>query len=164
MLYGAPLRELFATLAERLGLTQARLAEVCGLSPPMVSQLAGARRVKIGNPVAMQRLHALMTLAEEVADGHLTSDAAAPRIAEIASQAGVLTTRGTTTAAPTAAPVGPVRTVQGVFRAVAGAAEYLAAAAAVEDGHPEIARMLRAYGAGRTQDAIEHFTSYGHLI
>jgi hypothetical protein len=85
------------------------------------------------------------------------------RLTEIASQSAVLT-QGTTTSAPASAPSRAVHVIQGIFRAVAGASEFLDAAAAVEGEHPEIARLLRTYGAGRTQDAVDHFESHAHLV
>lgn len=58
-LYGEPLGERVHRLLGALGITQARLAAVLGLSPAMLSQLSGARRVKIGDPAVLGRLVAL---------------------------------------------------------------------------------------------------------
>ncbi|MHA6622910.1 hypothetical protein [Pseudonocardia sp. DLS-67] len=55
-LYGAPLRTLVQGLTEDYGISQARLADTIGISPPMLSQLVSADRIKIGNPVAHTRL------------------------------------------------------------------------------------------------------------
>ena len=38
------------------GITQRRLAQVLGLSAPMLSQLISGRRIKIGNPAVYERL------------------------------------------------------------------------------------------------------------
>lgn len=67
-LYGAPLGELIGTVAAQLGLTQAKVAKVLGVSAPMLSQLMSAQRVKFGNPSAVQRLQSLMHLAERAAE------------------------------------------------------------------------------------------------
>lgn len=64
-LYGAPLGELCTQLMRGLGLTQARLAQVLGLSAPMLSQLMSGRRVKIGNPSAVHRIQLLHDLLGE---------------------------------------------------------------------------------------------------
>ncbi|MGE3289740.1 MAG: hypothetical protein AB7J32_27090 [Pseudonocardia sp.] len=58
-LYGAPVGELVRRLVEVLGVSQARLARTLGMSPAMLSQLVSARRVKIGDPVALARLQML---------------------------------------------------------------------------------------------------------
>ncbi len=62
-LYGEPLGELVRRVAGPLGLTQGALAQVIGLSAPMLSQLMSAQRVKIGNPAVVSRLQALDELA-----------------------------------------------------------------------------------------------------
>jgi transcriptional regulator with XRE-family HTH domain len=55
-LYGQPLSERFGTVVQAYGITQRRLAEVLGLSAPMLSQLNSGRRIKIGNPAVYERL------------------------------------------------------------------------------------------------------------
>ncbi len=62
-LYGEPLADIAARVQSGLGLTQARLAELVGLSAPMLSQLIAGNRVKIGNPAVLHRLQALIELA-----------------------------------------------------------------------------------------------------
>jgi predicted transcriptional regulator len=161
-LYGEPLGDLLAKVIQQLGVSQARIARVLGLSPPMLSQLASGHRIKIGNPVAVHRLQALVALAGSVAAGRVGTAEISAQLAEIASQAAVVTQ--TTTLSGSVPSAAAVRTVQGLFRAVAGAEDYLAAAAAIEGEHPGIAHMLRVYGAGRTHEAITDFESYAHLI
>src|SRR5580765_6303333 len=58
-LYGAPLGDRVRRLTIRLGISQARLARVLGISPAMLSQLVSARRVKIGDPAVLARLRTL---------------------------------------------------------------------------------------------------------
>ncbi|MDO5617919.1 DNA-binding protein [Kocuria sp.] len=55
-LYGQPLSERFGAVVSAYGITQRRLAEVLGLSAPMLSQLNSGRRIKIGNPAVYERL------------------------------------------------------------------------------------------------------------
>lgn len=67
-LYGEPLVDIAARIMTSLGLTQARLAEVLGLSAPMLSQLLSGRRIKIGNPAVLDRLQQLVALTAEARD------------------------------------------------------------------------------------------------
>lgn len=55
-LYGQPLSERFSVVVSGYKITQRRLAEVLGLSAPMLSQLNSGRRIKIGNPAVYERL------------------------------------------------------------------------------------------------------------
>ncbi|WP_199712249.1 DNA-binding protein [Kocuria tytonis] len=55
-LYGQPLSERFGAVVGAYGITQRRLAQVLGLSAPMLSQLISGRRIKIGNPAVYERL------------------------------------------------------------------------------------------------------------
>ena len=80
-LYGEPVADIVGRIMSSLGLTQVRLAEVLGLSAPMLSQLIGARRVKIGNPAVLGRLQSLSDLAA-VGPG-LTADEKERRLAAI---------------------------------------------------------------------------------
>jgi transcriptional regulator with XRE-family HTH domain len=160
--YGEPLGTLLARIGAQLGLTQARIAAVLGLSAPMLSQLATGHRVKIGNPAAVQRLQALLGLGAALAAGRIGHAEAHARLAGIAAQTAVVS-QGTTSG-HALAPAGPVRALQGLFRAVASAEEVLDAAAMIDEKHPELARLLRAYGAGRTADAMAHFEAHAHLL
>ncbi len=152
--YGEPLAALLGRVVEQLGLTQARIAGILGLSAPMISQLISARRVKIGNPVAVQRLQSLAELASRVSAGHVPMAEVESRLAEIGAQSAVVSRSTTGGALP---PRAGARAVQAVFRAVASAEDLLDAASMVKDKYPEIAMMLRVYGAGRTGDAVAHF-------
>src|SRR6478609_5534839 len=86
--YGEPLGDLFRRLIGDLGLNQARLAGVLGLSAPMLSQLMSGQRAKIGNPAVVQRLQALQDLAGHVADGSVTSSEATSRMEDIRQSSG----------------------------------------------------------------------------
>jgi transcriptional regulator with XRE-family HTH domain len=159
--YGEPLGHLFGRVGEQLGLTQARIASILGLSAPMLSQLASAHRVKIGNPVAVQRLQSLVGLGAAVAAGRVPLAEVEARLADIATQASVVTQ--STTSGSTLSAAGAARAVQGLFRAVASAEELLDAAAIIGKKYPEIAKLLRVYGAGRTAEAVAHFEANTHL-
>ncbi len=149
-LYGEPLRDILSRCGNALGLNQTRLAEVLGISAPMLSQLVNAHRVKIGNPIAAQRLQVMHEAVGDVEHGDLDITTALERIAAVRGGGDILTTRRTTRDETAAA-------VQGLFRRVASAPDHLAAAELIEASHPEIAEMLRTYGASRTDEAIAHF-------
>lgn len=55
-LYGTTLAERFGSIMQVYQLSQRSLAEVLGLSAPMLSQLISAQRIKIGNPAVYERL------------------------------------------------------------------------------------------------------------
>jgi len=163
VVYGEPLGNLLGRVGEQLGLTQARIAGILGLSAPMLSQLASGHRVKIGSPVAVQRLQALVALGAAVAAGRVPVAAVESRLAEISAQAAVVTTQ-TAGSGGMLAPAAAARAVQDLFRAVASAEEILGAAAMLDRKYPEIAKLLRVYGAGRTADAVAHFEANAHLL
>ncbi|GAA3722832.1 DNA-binding protein [Streptomyces sp. NPDC047002] len=160
--YGEPLGALFRRLIDDLGLNQARLANVLGLSAPMLSQLMSGQRAKIGNPAVVQRVQSLQDLSGQVADGSVSAAEATARMEEIKrSQGGsVLTTsQSTNTAgAPTVRRV--VREIQSLLRSVAAAGDIIDAANALAPSQPELAEFLRVYGAGRTADAVAHYEAH----
>ncbi|MER5736194.1 MULTISPECIES: DNA-binding protein [unclassified Streptomyces] len=162
--YGEPLGALFRRLIDDLGLNQARLAAVLGLSAPMLSQLMSGQRAKIGNPAVVQRVQALQELAVQVADGSVSAAEATDRMDEIKKSQGgsVLTgTNGQATSgsgAPTVRRV--VREIQSLLRSVAAAGDIIDAADSLAPAHPELAEFLRVYGAGRTADAVAHYESH----
>jgi hypothetical protein len=63
-MYGETLGEVVRRVTGPLSLTQGGLAQVIGLSAPMLSQLMSAQRVKIGNPAVVSRLRAVSDLAD----------------------------------------------------------------------------------------------------
>ncbi|MBJ6633577.1 helix-turn-helix domain-containing protein [Streptomyces sp. SS10] len=160
--YGEPLGALFRRLIDDLGLNQARLAGVLGLSAPMLSQLMSGQRAKIGNPAVVQRVQLLQDLAGQVADGSVSAAEATERMEEIKkSQGGSVLTNTTTTSssgAPTVKRV--VREIQSLLRSVAAAGDILDAADSLAPTHPELAEFLRVYGAGRTADAVTHYQAH----
>ncbi|MBZ4020786.1 MULTISPECIES: helix-turn-helix domain-containing protein [Streptomyces] len=160
--YGEPLGALFRRLIDDLGLNQARLAAVLGLSAPMLSQLMSGQRAKIGNPAVVQRVQALQELSSQVADGSVSAAEATDRMDEIKKTAGgsVLnnTTQTATTGATTVRRV--VREIQSLLRSVAAAGDIIEAADSLSATHPELAEFLRVYGAGRTADAVAHYEAH----
>ena len=152
-LYGAPLGDRVRRLTTSLGITQARLARTLGISPPMLSQLASARRVKIGDPAVLARLQlldhrctvapprgraAVDALLAEVGRARMQWTArevpAVRRPVAGPSPAGGAGGRPRTTARP-----GPAD----ALRAVASPARLAAAAATLAPAFPELAEVLR---------------------
>ena len=88
-LYGEPLADIAARITSAFELTQAKLAELVGVSAPMMSQLLSAQRVKIGNPATLGRLKALNDLTE--AAPHLTRAELELRLTQIREAPGTLT-------------------------------------------------------------------------
>ncbi|MEU5808862.1 MULTISPECIES: helix-turn-helix domain-containing protein [unclassified Streptomyces] len=161
--YGEPLGALFRRLIDDLGLNQARLAAVLGLSAPMLSQLMSGQRAKIGNPAVVQRVQALQDLASQVADGSVSAAEATDRMDEIKRTQGgsVLSNSGQTSTgsgAPTVKRV--VREIQSLLRSVSAAGDIIDAANSLAPTHPELAEFLKVYGAGRTADAVAHYEAH----
>ncbi|MCA1675356.1 MAG: helix-turn-helix domain-containing protein [Actinobacteria bacterium] len=69
--YGEPLGDRVRRLVVAFDVSQAQLADVLGVSPPMLSQLMSGRRAKIGNPAVLARMVMLerRVLTPEVASG-----------------------------------------------------------------------------------------------
>ncbi|MCZ1008778.1 helix-turn-helix domain-containing protein [Streptomyces lydicus] len=161
--YGEPLGALFRRLIDDLGLNQARLAAVLGLSAPMLSQLMSGQRAKIGNPAVVQRVQALQDLAGQVADGSVSAAEATDRMEEIKKTAGgsVLNNTAQQTSSTGATTVRRVvREIQSLLRSVSDAGDIIDAANALAPAHPELAEFLRVYGAGRTADAVAHYEAH----
>lgn len=161
--YGEPLGALFRRLIDDLGLNQARLASVLGLSAPMLSQLMSGQRAKIGNPAVVQRVQALQDLAGQVADGSVSAGEATDRMEEIKKTAGgsVLNNTAQQTSSTGATTVRRVvREIQSLLRSVSDAGDIIDAANTLAPAHPELAEFLRVYGAGRTADAVAHYEAH----
>ena len=92
-LYGEPLAGIFGRVLTAFAIPQSRLAEVIGLSAPMLSQLASGRRVKISNPAVYGRLLRLdeLTRHPDIVRGDATARSAG--LAEVAASQPALTTR-----------------------------------------------------------------------
>jgi hypothetical protein len=161
-LYGAPLDRAVHGIVRALGITQATLAATLGMSPAMLSQLASARRVKIGDPTVLARFALLVercaepvppdevpaVLAEARAAGWSGRPEHTIRLADDAPSAGGAPTvcRGCgnpTKPGPTRAP-GAADPLRG-----ASPGQLVAAAAALAGHFPEVAELLRRAAATR---------------
>lgn len=69
--YGEPLGDRVRRLVVAFDVSQANLADVLGISAPMLSQVMSGRRAKIGNPAVLARLIMLerKVLTPDVASG-----------------------------------------------------------------------------------------------
>ncbi|TDD67337.1 helix-turn-helix domain-containing protein [Actinomadura rubrisoli] len=176
--YGEPLGDRVRRLLDRLGLSQSGLANVLGLSAPMLSQLMSGQRAKISNPAVLHRLLAVEEFAADPAFDGLTAAGVKERLREISAESAAATTglRAATSDRVAAgrarrdrAPDGRMeddrrvasesaaRLVQALLREVASAAEIDDAAALIDERFPELAELLRVYGNGRTSEAEAHF-------
>ncbi|MEN3582805.1 DNA-binding protein [Streptomyces sp. ZYX-F-203] len=161
--YGEPLGTLFRRLIDDLGLNQARLAAVLGLSAPMLSQLMSGQRAKIGNPAVVQRVQLLQDLAGQAADGSVSAAEAAELMERIRkSQGGSVLANTTQTTSGSGVPTVKrvVREIQSLLRSVSAAGDILDAADSLARTHPEVAEFLRVYGAGRTAEAVAHYQAH----
>ena len=161
--YGEPLGDRFRRLLDRLTLSQAQLADVLGLSAPMISQLMSGVRAKISNPAVLARLAIVEQMAADPAFVVLPPEARAAEMARLVHEAptgqqhrGHLPRR---TAHRPQRPRRrrPRRGVQSVLRAVASASELDGAAKLLEMEYPALAEVLRVYGTFKTADARAHY-------
>ncbi|UYM03995.1 helix-turn-helix domain-containing protein [Solicola gregarius] len=140
-MYGEPLGDLIGRCATVLGLTQAKVAKLLGISAPMLSQLINAHRIKIGNPAAVHRLQAMYAVAQRVVDGEVAVDDAVRELEADHGAEGVVTQTTTVTDAAVA--------VRAVFRTAGSADDFVAAADLLRASHPAIASLLETYGGAR---------------
>lgn len=162
-LYGSTIADVVADLTAALNVSQNRLAQILGMSAPMLSQLATGHRVKVGNPVVLQRIVRLQSVLPELAGGSLSPEDA---LAALGDDVGVLTRGSSGALARTEVAAsragGPV--IQAMFRAVASARDWDAVADEVGADFPEIAHVLRVYGSGTATDANAHLLAIQHLL
>lgn len=142
--YGEPLGDRVRRLVVAFDVSQAYLAEVLGISAPMLSQVMSGRRAKIGNPVVLARLIMLerKVLTPEVAAGSKEAIRAALE--------DVKASRPTVNRDNFPVGDGPDETV--VFAALREIAEeenLLEASERLEPDFPAVADLLRR--AGKTQ-------------
>lgn len=146
-LYGVPWGERVHRLTATLGITQARLARVLGVSPAMLSQLVSGRRIKIGDPAVLARLLLLdrrvaarTRFPPRVVEA-LLEDVAAARLHW--TPPGPAAGRTLAHPLPAATAPGAVTAAAGALRAVVAPARLAGAAAAVAAAYPEVAEVLR---------------------
>ena len=143
--YGEPLGDRVRRLVVAFDVSQAQLAEVLGLSAPMLSQLMSGRRAKIGNPAVLARMVMLerRVLTPEVASG----DPAAIRTAlEQVRDSRPTVSRDTLPVEKHGDEV-----LLPALRALAPPAELAAAARLLREGFPLLAGLLRR-AAGPNQE------------
>jgi transcriptional regulator with XRE-family HTH domain len=151
-LYGAPLGDLLAEVAQTLDVTQARLARLLGLSAPMLSQLASGHRVKIGNPGAVARLHRLITLSGDVRDGRATAAEVIAAVEEDPSDRHLLTSSSQVLAGRAG-----VEVVRRLLRsALPSDVVVQQTVRELEGEHPGLAEILRVYALGSDEEARTH--------
>lgn len=151
-LYGAPLGERVRRLTGLLRITQARLAGVLGISPAMLSQLASARRVKIGDPAVLARLLVLDQRCRGMVER--PSRAVVEQLLAEASRVDWRWAQWAWSAHGAASGRVPRRSCErprspaDALRGIAEPARLAAAAAALGPAFPEVAEVLR-QAAGR---------------
>lgn len=158
--YGEPLGDRVRRLVVAFDVSQAQLAEVLGLSAPMLSQLMSGRRAKIGNPAVLARMVMLerRVLTREVASG----DPAAIRAAlEQVRDSRPTVSRPALSGSGEAGETLPVEAhrdevLVAALRALVPAAELAAAARLLSEGFPLLAGLLERaaspdHGPGRSR-------------
>jgi transcriptional regulator with XRE-family HTH domain len=141
--YGEPLGDRVRRLVVAFDVSQAFLAEVLGISAPMLSQVMSGRRAKIGNPVVLARMIMLerKTLVPGVAAGH--------REAMLTALEDVRDARPTV--GRDTFPVGSVaddQTVLAALREIAEDEDLGEAAKRLDDDFPALSDLLRRAGKG----------------
>lgn len=147
-LYGEPLGELLSRYAAALALSQARLADLLGLSAPMLSQLMNARRVRIGNPAAVRRLQAMHDIVAEVQSGQMSVDDAVEALRSAKDEGGDVFTKTTITR-----PHEIADTIRALLHAHASAEDFERAARVLEVDHEPVAKVLHALGGSDSSAA-----------
>ncbi|MGP4018178.1 helix-turn-helix domain-containing protein [Saccharopolyspora sp. 5N708] len=136
--YGEPLGDRVRRLVVAFRISQAQLAEVLGISAPMLSQVMSGRRAKIGNPSVLARLVMLerKVLIPGVAAGE--SDAIKQALEDVRHSRPSVGRDNL-----------PVKQANGeeavwpVLREVARPSELEAAASLLEGRYPALAQLLR---------------------
>jgi transcriptional regulator with XRE-family HTH domain len=141
--YGEPLGDRVRRLVVAFDVSQAGLADVLGISPPMLSQLMSGRRAKIGNPAVLARMVMLerRVLTPDVASG---DPAAVRRALDEVRESQPTVSRGSL-------PVDEGEAEDGALvalRRVAGREELTGAAELLAGRYPSVAGLLRRAAAG----------------
>jgi transcriptional regulator with XRE-family HTH domain len=136
--YGEPLGDRVRRLVVAFDVSQAQLADVLGISPPMLSQLMSGRRAKIGNPAVLARMVMLerRVLTPDVASG---APEAIRRALDEVRDSRPTVTRGSI-------PVDEGEPEDGALVALRRAAardELIGAAEALDGRFPSVAGLLR---------------------
>ncbi|HWE89828.1 MAG TPA: helix-turn-helix transcriptional regulator [Pseudonocardiaceae bacterium] len=136
--YGEPLGDRVRRLVRAFGVSQANLADVLGISAPMLSQVMSGRRAKIGNPSVLARLIMLerKVLTRDVAAGK--PEAMRQALSDVRDSRpmvgrDVLPVDGSSDAT----------TAVNALRNILAGDDLAAAADLVDDEFPELAELLR---------------------
>jgi transcriptional regulator with XRE-family HTH domain len=140
--YGEPLGDRVRRLVVAFDVSQANLADVLGISAPMLSQVMSGRRAKIGNPSVLARLIMLerKVLTPEVASGR--REALQKALEDVRASK--------PTVSRDMLPVDAGRADRAalvVLRRAATAEELIEAAKVLDGRYPGIAEVLRRAGA-----------------
>jgi len=162
-LYGAPLADCIHRLTQTFRLSQAALARILGVSAPMLSQLVSAQRIKIGNPVAAQRLQSLLELATEV-DAGLEQREVERRLAEIERDDSTAMTRTRPRRDPGEVTTDLPEAFGRLLRAIASGRELHGAAELLTTDYPDLAEVLRIYGTGSPRQRARHYEGLAGLL
>jgi transcriptional regulator with XRE-family HTH domain len=148
--YGESLGDRVRRLVVAFDVSQAQLAEVLGLSAPMLSQLMSGRRAKIGNPAVLARMVMLerRVLTPEVASGDPEAIRAA--LEEVRDSRPTLSRPSGSVETLPVEDHGEVVLVE-ALRALAPPAELAGAARLLREEFPLLARVLRR-AAGADQE------------
>jgi len=139
--YGEPLGDRVRRLVRAFNISQARLADVLGISAPMLSQVMSGRRAKIGNPSVLARMIMLerKVLVPDVAAGKPEAmEQAMDDVRDSRPQVGrdVLRVDGSSDA----------QAAIGALRNILASDDLSAAADLVDDEFPELGDLLRRAG------------------
>ncbi len=136
--YGEPLGDRVRRLVVAYSISQAQLADVLGISAPMLSQVMSGRRAKIGNPAVLARLVMLerKVLTPDVSTGE--REAMQRALDEVRAS------RPTVGRGSLPVDDGTGEQVTLTFLAkTASFDELVGAAELIEDRYPKLARLLR---------------------
>ena len=139
--YGEPLGDRVRRLVVAFDISQAYLADVLGISAPMLSQVMSGRRAKIGNPAVLARLIMLerKVLVPDVAAGK--KEAMAHALED------VRTSRPSVTRDSLPVDVGRNdRVAVAALRRIVDSSDLTAAASLLTGKYPDLADLLRRAG------------------
>jgi transcriptional regulator with XRE-family HTH domain len=136
--YGEPLGDRVRRLVRAFNISQANLADILGISAPMLSQVMSGRRAKIGNPSVLARLIMLerKVLIPDVAAGEPAAmKQAMLDVRDSRPKVGrdVLPVDGSTDATAAVA----------ALRNILSSDDLVAAAELVDEDFPELGELLR---------------------
>ncbi|MFD0204124.1 hypothetical protein B0I31_101309 [Saccharothrix carnea] len=143
--YGEPLGDRVRRLVVAFNVSQAQLADVLGISAPMLSQVMSGRRAKIGNPSVLARMIMLerKVLTPDVASG---APEALQRALEDVRQSKPTVSRDSL---PVNGAADDEAVVFPFLRRLADRRELSQAADVLGEDFPALAELLRRAGKGR---------------